>query len=197
MLKNFAWHADVNGRPRLGSAAPTGWAESKIFRGSVKRFTLNYGPKGLESTLGRRSGSDDRKVAVGITRTFKGARAARKKEQPGSVDGEEHMGDEEFSELIALIYDAALDPDAWSVLLNQLADALSAQCGFIGSHNSSTNATAMTAPRTDPEYLRCYTEYWASRAFIWKGLAKTAGRHGHGSGNDRLPRRVLPHRFLQ
>jgi len=82
------------------------------------------------------------------------------------------MGDEKFSELIASIYDAALDPGAWPVLLNKLADALSARCGFIGSHNASTNVTAMTAPRTDPEYLRWYTEYWASRAFLWKGLAK-------------------------
>jgi len=60
------------------------------------------------------------------------------------------MGDEEFSELVGLIYDAALDPDAWPVLLNRLADALSARCGAIGSHNSSTNATAVTAPRADP-----------------------------------------------
>ena len=82
------------------------------------------------------------------------------------------MGDEEFSELVGLIYDAALDPDAWPVLLNRLADALSARCGAIGSHNSSTNATAVTAPRADPEYLRSFTDYWAGRAFIWKGVAK-------------------------
>jgi DNA-binding CsgD family transcriptional regulator len=82
------------------------------------------------------------------------------------------MGDGEFSELVGLIYDAALDPDVWAVLLNRLADALSAQCGFIGSHNSSTNATAITAPRTDPEYLRSFIEYWARRAFIWNGGEK-------------------------
>jgi DNA-binding CsgD family transcriptional regulator len=57
-------------------------------------------------------------------------------------------------------------------MLSRAADALSAQCGFIGSRNSHTNATAMTAPRLDPEYLHGFTEYWAGRAFIWKGAAK-------------------------
>jgi DNA-binding CsgD family transcriptional regulator len=79
---------------------------------------------------------------------------------------------EEFSRLVGLIYDAALDPGVWPVLLNRLADALSAQCSAIGSHDSSTNATVMTAPRTDPEYLRSFTEYWARRAFIWNGGEK-------------------------
>jgi DNA-binding CsgD family transcriptional regulator len=82
------------------------------------------------------------------------------------------METEEFSELVGSIYDAALDPDAWPVMLNRLADALSAQCGVVGSDNSSANASAMTAPRTDPEHLRSFIEYWASRSFIWKGWAK-------------------------
>jgi hypothetical protein len=82
------------------------------------------------------------------------------------------MGDEEFSELVGLIYDAALDPGAWPVMLNRLADVLSARCAFIGSHNSRTNATAMTAPRTDPECLYSFIEYWARRAFIWNGGEK-------------------------
>jgi DNA-binding CsgD family transcriptional regulator len=78
----------------------------------------------------------------------------------------------EFSELVGLIYGTVLDPDVWPVLLNRLADALSALCSFIGSHDSSTNATAMTAPRTDPEYLHSFTEYWARCAFIWNGGEK-------------------------
>ena len=84
-----------------------------------------------------------------MTWILKGAWAARSKNIPST--GREHMGDEEFSELIGLIYDAALGPDAWRVVLNRLADALSARCGVIGSRNSSTNATVMTAPRTDPD----------------------------------------------
>jgi len=80
----------------------------------------------------------------------------------------------ELSELIGLIYDAALNPEAWPVMLNCLADVLSAQCSLIGSHNSSTDAVAMTAPRTDLQYLRSFAEYWAGRDFIWKRGAKLA-----------------------
>jgi DNA-binding CsgD family transcriptional regulator len=82
------------------------------------------------------------------------------------------MNIEDVSQLIGLIYDAALNPEAWAVMLNRLADALSARCSAIGSHDSSTNATAMTAPRADPEYLRNFIEYWARRAFIWNGGEK-------------------------
>jgi DNA-binding CsgD family transcriptional regulator/PAS domain-containing protein len=82
------------------------------------------------------------------------------------------MRHEELSELIGLIYNSALDPGSWPLVLNRLADALSAQCSLIGSHNSSTGGAAMTTPRTDPQYLHSYTEYWASRDFIWKGGAK-------------------------
>jgi DNA-binding CsgD family transcriptional regulator/PAS domain-containing protein len=95
-----------------------------------------------------------------------------KKRITGSIDREEEMEGEEFSELIGLIYDAALDPEAWPVMLNRLADVLSAQCCVIGLLNSSTNGAAMTAPRTDPEYLRSFTEYWAGHAFMWKVGAK-------------------------
>jgi DNA-binding CsgD family transcriptional regulator/PAS domain-containing protein len=82
------------------------------------------------------------------------------------------MGDDEFSELVGSVYDAASDPDAWPVFLNRFADALSAQCSAFGSHDSSTNATVMVAPRTDPEYLCSFIEYWAHRAFIWNGGEK-------------------------
>ena len=91
-----------------------------------------------------------------------------KKEQPGAFDREGEIKIGELSELIGLIYDAALNPEAWPVMLNCLADVLSAQCSLIGSHNSSTDAVAMTAPRTDLQYLRSFAEYWAGRNFIWK-----------------------------
>jgi DNA-binding CsgD family transcriptional regulator len=82
------------------------------------------------------------------------------------------MGGEHVSDLVGLIYDAAFDPDVWPVMLNRLADRLSAMCTEMGSHNASTNTTAMIAPRTDPEYLKSFTEYWAGRNFIWKSGTK-------------------------
>jgi DNA-binding CsgD family transcriptional regulator len=94
-----------------------------------------------------------------------------KKEQPGAFDREEEMEIEELSELIGLIYDTALDPDAWPLMLNRLADTLAAKGCLVGSHNLNTNATAVTAPRIDPEALRNLTEYWVHRDMMWKGWA--------------------------
>jgi DNA-binding CsgD family transcriptional regulator/PAS domain-containing protein len=82
------------------------------------------------------------------------------------------MNMEDMSQLIGLIYDAAFDAKAWPVMLNRLADAMSARSGVIASHNSSSNATAVTAPRLDSECLRSFAEYWTGRAFIWKGAEK-------------------------
>jgi DNA-binding CsgD family transcriptional regulator/PAS domain-containing protein len=114
------------------------------------------------------------------------ARAAEK-EQPGAFDREEEMEVEEFSELIGLIYDGAFDPGAWPVMLNRLAERLSAKAAGILSLNSNTNAVAMTAPQIDPEALRSFTEYWASHDFVWKGWAKPEGigsshRHERSGG---------------
>jgi hypothetical protein len=83
------------------------------------------------------------------------------------------MEGEEFSELIGLIYDAALDPGASPVMLNRLINALSAQCGVIGSYNPNTGAVAMAAVRTDPECFRSFTKYWASRNLILNGSSET------------------------
>jgi DNA-binding CsgD family transcriptional regulator len=82
------------------------------------------------------------------------------------------MRDDDFSELVGLTYVGALDPEIWPVMLNRLADILSATGAEIGSHNSSTKTTRMIAPRTDPEYLHSFTEYWIARKMIWQGGAK-------------------------
>jgi DNA-binding CsgD family transcriptional regulator len=70
---------------------------------------------------------------------------------------------DEVSDLIGLIYNTALDLDAWPVVLNRLADLFRANGAVIRSHNSITSVTAVIAPRTDPEYLRSFAEYWAMR----------------------------------
>jgi DNA-binding CsgD family transcriptional regulator len=78
------------------------------------------------------------------------------------------MRSDELSDLTALVYDTALDLDAWPVVLNRLADLFRANGAVIGSHNSTTSATAVIAPRTDPEYLRSFAEYWAKRDNFFK-----------------------------
>src|SRR6266851_9286129 len=79
------------------------------------------------------------------------------------------MGLQDLSEFVGLIYDTALNPDAWPTMLNRLADLLAATTGaHFGSYNSRTYVTTNLAPRLDPEYSRVYPEYWASRDIFWQ-----------------------------
>jgi DNA-binding CsgD family transcriptional regulator len=79
------------------------------------------------------------------------------------------MGFHDLSEFVGLIYDSALDPDAWPNMLNRLADLLGATTGaHFGSYNSRTYVTTNLAPRLNPEYIRIFPEYWASRDFFWQ-----------------------------
>jgi DNA-binding CsgD family transcriptional regulator/PAS domain-containing protein len=79
------------------------------------------------------------------------------------------MGFHDLSEFVGLIYDTALDPDAWPNMLDRLADLLAATTGaHFGSYNSKTYVTTNLAPRLDPEYIRIFPEYWASRDIFWQ-----------------------------
>ena len=79
------------------------------------------------------------------------------------------MGVHDLSEFVGLIYDTALDPDAWPNMLNRLADLLAATTGaHFGSYNSQTYVTTNLALRLDPEYIRIFPEYWASRDIFWQ-----------------------------
>jgi DNA-binding CsgD family transcriptional regulator/PAS domain-containing protein len=76
---------------------------------------------------------------------------------------------ENLSEFVGLIYDTALDPNAWPTMLNRLADLLAAPTGaHFGSYNSRTYVTANIAPRCDPEYIHIFPEYWARRDIFWQ-----------------------------
>ena len=75
----------------------------------------------------------------------------------------------DLSEFVGLIYDTALDPDAWPVMLDRLADLLAATTGaHFGSYDSRTFATANISPRHDPQNIRRFSEYWASRDVFWR-----------------------------
>jgi DNA-binding CsgD family transcriptional regulator len=79
------------------------------------------------------------------------------------------MGLHDLSEFVGLIYDTALDPDAWPTMLNGLADLLAATTGaHFGSYNSRTYVTRNIAPRFDPEYIRSFSEYWAGCDVFWQ-----------------------------
>lgn len=69
--------------------------------------------------------------------------------------------DRELIALIDLIYDAALDSDLWPVVLIKLADAVGAAQIAMPSLDWRSNNFATIAPRTDPDLLASYKEYWA------------------------------------
>ena len=80
------------------------------------------------------------------------------------------MEGEDFAELVGSIYDAALDPRVWPVMLNCFA----IRCRQVQPNRSlisPTHELAMTTPRGDREYLRAFTETWASHNF-WKTSGK-------------------------
>jgi DNA-binding CsgD family transcriptional regulator len=75
----------------------------------------------------------------------------------------------DLSEFVGLMYDTALDPDAWPTMLNRLADLLAATAGaHFGSYNSKTYVTTNLAPGLDPEYIRIFPEHWAVRDIFWQ-----------------------------
>src|SRR5260370_7068983 len=83
--------------------------------------------------------------------------------------GRGEMRLQDLSEFVGLIYDAALDPDAWPTMLNRLADLLAAKTGsHVGSYNSRTQVTANVSPRQDAQDIRSFSEYWGSRDIFWQ-----------------------------
>src|SRR5262249_27185580 len=74
---------------------------------------------------------------------------------------------EGLSELLGLIYDTALDPSTWPVVLDRLADLLGAIAGAaMVSYNSSTRMPTILYPRGDKEHTRRFLEDWCHRAPI-------------------------------
>jgi len=75
------------------------------------------------------------------------------------------LGD--LSDLVGSAYDAAFDPDSWPIVLNRLADLLTATSGAaIVSYNAQTRRRGLLYPRSSPEYVRSFLEYWCPRCPI-------------------------------
>lgn len=68
-----------------------------------------------------------------------------------------------FDELIGRIYDAALNPQIWPAALNRIAELANASVAMIGSFDSFSREFTAISPRQDPDRLRHYARYWASR----------------------------------
>ena len=77
------------------------------------------------------------------------------------------MSPGDFSDLIGLAYDAVFDARLWPIALDRIADGLAATSGAaIVSYNAQTRRRGLLYPRSSPEYIRSFLEYWCPRCPI-------------------------------
>ncbi len=70
------------------------------------------------------------------------------------------ISDGELFALIDQIYEAVLDSDLWPSILVKFADAVGVAQVAMPSVDRRINRFATIAPRTDPDFLRSYRDYW-------------------------------------
>jgi DNA-binding CsgD family transcriptional regulator len=69
---------------------------------------------------------------------------------------------DEFSDLVSLIYDAALDFERWPIVLERLADALGGSATGLAKHNFVNNGGAVVTARADPVFGQLYAQHYAN-----------------------------------
>lgn len=79
---------------------------------------------------------------------------------------------EEFSTLVALIYESVEMPDLWQTTLKAVSRFLSAKDVSLGSQDFSTGRFEAFHLPIDPDFVRSYAEFWGSRNFLWRVSSK-------------------------
>jgi DNA-binding CsgD family transcriptional regulator/PAS domain-containing protein len=69
----------------------------------------------------------------------------------------------EFGELLDMIYEAALAPDAWPVVMERLADALGGTSGWLSRIGVDDNVADGVITRLDPGMRDVYVDHFADR----------------------------------
>ena len=103
----------------------------------------------------------------------------RRKNEPHMGSGKNWRCSERVAcDLVALIYEAAIDPTLWEEFLRRFADAIGSAGSalFFQDHDSSKGEISV-AYRYDPPYLRQYAEHFAS-VNVW--LQRMAGQTKSG-----------------
>src|SRR3984893_6890014 len=78
--------------------------------------------------------------------------------------------------LIDSIYEAVLDNDRWSSVLESIADAIGTVQVAVASMNNKANIVAVIAPRIDPELVASWRDYWAFRdPFFARAILRPSG----------------------
>jgi DNA-binding CsgD family transcriptional regulator len=68
--------------------------------------------------------------------------------------GGELSGDDKVHDLVATIYDAALDATRWPNLMNEIGDAVGGPLVMFGFYDAITGLTEIHAPRFDPDVVQ-------------------------------------------
>jgi hypothetical protein len=85
-------------------------------------------------------------------------------------------GDIELIAPIDLIYEAVLDSDLCPAVLIKLADALGVAQIAISSADRHANIATAIAPRTDPDLVASFREYWAFHDPVFgRAILRSAG----------------------
>ncbi len=75
------------------------------------------------------------------------------------MSGRGHLGEDEVSDLVGSIYDAALDARLWPDVLNRIGDAVGGPQVVFGFYDPANGIADMHAPRTDPDIVRSFGDW--------------------------------------
>ncbi len=84
------------------------------------------------------------------------------------------IGDRPLQELVDQIYEAAVRPEAWSRVLDDIVQRLQAKDACIEAYDSARSESDIVCHPIDPAFAELYENYWATRNFLWEGSNRLA-----------------------
>lgn len=101
-------------------------------------------------------------------------------------------GGDSIPELITAVYDAALDPDLWPVVLTQFAQAFGSTAAHLAEDHVEANSGKLLSYGVNSTYAGQYGAYYASRNLLWRRVVQ---RSLYGVQTDRIvmPRTEFAH----
>ena len=92
------------------------------------------------------------------------------------MSGGELSGEDKVLDLVAAIYDTALDASLWPDLLNRIGDAVGSPQIMFGFYDAASGLTEIHAPRTDPDVARSCAEWGAGNPLPGLSAAEQPGK---------------------
>jgi DNA-binding CsgD family transcriptional regulator len=92
------------------------------------------------------------------------------------VSGGEPSGEDRVLNLVAAIYDTALDASLWPDLLHRISDAIGSPHVMFGFYDAATGLTEIHAPRVDPDVARSCAEWGADNPLPGLSAAEHPGK---------------------